>query len=385
MNKIKTFLIQNTIAPYRIPLFQLLSDDPALEFSAIQLARKEPHRKEWTEEKEYPFPVKTLKGFCYSRNFEDHVRLNPSLVWYLMKEKPDVLIIGGFSFASLISVVIKKAINCKIVLWFEGTQYTEKNISKFRNKVRRFISQRVDSIIVASELSKQYLKTNLLNDHNPIFFTAYNNVDNEHFSNSIIHFREKMNFFTRFKRKYGEQVILYVGQFIERKGIWELLAAYKKIHNSHPDVSLILLGTGPLAKDINSYCQQHGLNRVFFEGFVKQDDIPKYYAIADVFVLLSHWDCNPLVIFEALASGVPIVSSYRVGNVPEFVINNYNGFVVDPFNTDEVADRILKILNDVKLRTDFSNNSQLLSEKSTYDDSYHTFKKAIFHVMGYDK
>lgn len=384
MNKIKTFLIQNSIAPYRIPLFSLLANDPDIEFSVLRLTRTESHRKEWESIQNFPFPVRTVKGFSFSRNYEEHVRFNPGLGLILFKEKPNVIIIGGFSYASVISVMLKKKIDSKIILWFEGTCYTEHSVSKFRHSLRKYIIHRADAVITASELSEQYIRSQLSTSDNQAFFMAYNNIDNRYFDNSVQKFKANSRLFNDLKGKYGAKVILFTGQLIKRKGVFELLQGFEIIQRSNHHVSLLLVGNGPLENELKAYCKQHGLSRVFFEGFIRQEDLPNYYAIADMFVLLSHWDCNPLVIFEALASGLPIVASYRVGNVPEFVKDNYNGFVVDPFNTDQVADRIVKILNDPGLQRKFSKNSKRLSEKSNYEDSYRTFKKAIFHVLGYD-
>lgn len=78
-------------------------------------------------------------------------------------------------------------------------------------------------------------------------------------------------------------------------------------------------------------------------------EIPKYMSAADVFVLPSISEGLPLVILEALATGVPVVAS-RVGGIPDVVINEYNGLIVEPRDVEGFAKAILRILFDDKLR-----------------------------------
>ena len=377
----KVFLFQNIIAPYRVPLFEKLGNDPDLDFSVIVLSKNEPNRKEWTQPDDYPFKVYNKPGFSLSRNYEEHVHFKPFLFINLFREKPDVLLISGFSFASLTAVLLKKILKYKIVLWSEATKFTELNISRFRMFCRKFIAGKLDAVIDAGLLSRQYLTDSVFNSRYPPFFNAFNNIDCQKFSNGKGFLKNNNRNYRDFKHNYGKKVILYVGQLVARKGVFELLYVFEKIAKNNKNVSLILLGSGPLEKALKYYCEQHRLSQVFFTGFTGQNDIPKYYQIADVFVLLSHWDCNPLVIFEALASGLPIVASHAVGNTPEFVMDDYNGYVVDPFNSEMVVEKINRIISDQTIINKFGKNSQLLSQKSTYHNSYKIFRRVIFEVM----
>jgi glycosyltransferase involved in cell wall biosynthesis len=86
-------------------------------------------------------------------------------------------------------------------------------------------------------------------------------------------------------------------------------------------------------------------------GAKSYSDIPAFYALADVFVHASMTEQWGLVVNEAMASGLPILVSNRCGCAPDLVKDNVNGFTLDPFNVEEMANAMLKIsaFQDVRL------------------------------------
>jgi glycosyltransferase involved in cell wall biosynthesis len=112
------------------------------------------------------------------------------------------------------------------------------------------------------------------------------------------------------------------------------------------------------------------------EGFVSQDEIPVYYALADVFVLLSIADPNPLVIFEALAAGLPIVCSSLAGNAVDFIVNGSNGFQVDPLDIDTVVDMMALALTTIDRVTSTCVSRELVM-KANYRDIAKVFADAV--------
>jgi glycosyltransferase involved in cell wall biosynthesis len=143
-----------------------------------------------------------------------------------------------------------------------------------------------------------------------------------------------------------------VGKLNERKGVHRLFDVYQTLQAGVKEpVGLILIGEGPLMPEIARVKESRNLHHVYLEGWLANEATAKYYAIASVFVLLSSVDHNPLVLFEALAAGTPIVCSKGACNAVDFIESGINGYIVDPADSQQVLDRIQDVLawNDDRL------------------------------------
>lgn len=129
-------------------------------------------------------------------------------------------------------------------------------------------------------------------------------------------------------------VFLFVGSGFERKGVPQLLGAFRRMTNTQ--AHLIVVGGD---KHLNRYKKQAadaGLGeRVHFAG--PQSDVRPYYGMADAFVLPTRYDPMPNAALEAMACGLPIVTSTTCG-IASRVVAGKNGFVCDALDTDEIAE-----------------------------------------------
>ena len=95
---------------------------------------------------------------------------------------------------------------------------------------------------------------------------------------------------------------------------------------------------------------------VIFEGFRPHSEISGYMDESDLFVLPSYSEGMPLVVLEAMASGIPVIAS-RVGGVPEVIRDGFNGFLVEPKDSEALAKRIEEVLSDRDLLRKVSINA----------------------------
>jgi len=152
---------------------------------------------------------------------------------------------------------------------------------------------------------------------------------------------------SRFKRKIKN--VITVTRFVEKKGIDTLIKAAKVLENE--DLIFKIYGYGPLEKDLKNLINELNLKNVVMEGLIKGDEaIKKAYEDGDIFILPCRiasdgdMDGMPTVIFEAMAYGTPIITT-NISSIPEFVIDNYNGFIVDPDDPVVLANKISYIKN----------------------------------------
>jgi glycosyltransferase involved in cell wall biosynthesis len=127
-----------------------------------------------------------------------------------------------------------------------------------------------------------------------------------------------------------------------------LLRALSAVREDHPDVLLLLIGSGPLEHDVRDTVARLGLtDHVRLLG--ARMDVPDLLPALDVFALSSHYEGLPVSILEAMAAGLPTVAS-AVGGVPEAITDGVEGWLVQRGDPKQFADRLGRLLCDPESR-----------------------------------
>lgn len=186
----------------------------------------------------------------------------------------------------------------------------------------------------------QFIRNKLLGQHYPEekIIQHYIGVDTLKFSPST--------------RATDERYILCVGRHTQKKGIDTLLRAFAQVAQKHPSVTLIQVGAGPLTAELNTLAQVLGIDgRVHFLGAQPHETVLHLMQGAEIFALPSQMakngDCEglPMVINEASACGVPIVSTWHSG-IPEAVLDGETGFLVPEREDVALAEKLDILLRD---------------------------------------
>lgn len=148
-------------------------------------------------------------------------------------------------------------------------------------------------------------------------------------------------------------VVISTGSYIHRKGIKRISDAIDLINEK---VSSIFIGSGP---------EEPTCNNIIFKGRVNNKDLPLYLNAADVFVLptLNEGCCNAII--EAMACGLPIISSDKSFNWD--ILNENNSIMIDPMDIQHIADSILLLKSDNNIRTKLSEGALNTSSSLTID------------------
>ncbi len=150
----------------------------------------------------------------------------------------------------------------------------------------------------------------------------------------------------------SHKVVLWVGYPVAFKRVPLLLKVFRRVAASAPDARLVLVGDlSHSPQDLLALAQSEGIgDRLIHTGAVLHDDLPLYYALGSVYVHTSAYEGVPRVLFEASASGLPLVGMSAVG-VDEVIEDGVNGYLVPPADIDSMASRILTLLqNPVQAR-----------------------------------
>jgi len=147
-------------------------------------------------------------------------------------------------------------------------------------------------------------------------------------------------------------LILAVGRLIAKKGFADLICACGLIAERGKSFRCEIIGEGPLENELRGQIERLNLqNRVALSGAKPQGEVRQRLAAANVFVLPSIIDPEggmdnlPTVIMEAMATALPVVST-KIGGIPEMVIENETGFLLEPADASALADAIEKVIDD---------------------------------------
>lgn len=144
--------------------------------------------------------------------------------------------------------------------------------------------------------------------------------------------------------------LLYHGRVDARKGIMELLDAFASLVDSGRDLRLVVSGIGPDVAAVGDRIEWLGLgDRIRMTGYASYEDAPEVYRLGEIFVSPTYSEGFSNTILEAMASGLPIVSTRAVG-VVDCLEDGRNGLLVEPRDAEGLAAAIARLLDDARLR-----------------------------------
>ncbi len=137
--------------------------------------------------------------------------------------------------------------------------------------------------------------------------------------------------------------ILSVGRLYARKGLFTLIESMSLVSKKFSNAKLIIAGKGQSneMKKLVNYAKKLGVReKIIFTGYFPDTKLPKLYQAADIFAFSTFYENLPFAVLEALSSQLPVVTT-KVGGIPEMIDDGRNGFLVQPANSKDLADKIL--------------------------------------------
>lgn len=286
---------------------------------------------------ELMFDVKSRSFHGYSEGGKQ-VPLPFGLWKQIKRVKPDVLITEGFFQWTPIIQLYGMVHHVPVFMGYERTMHTERNNSKLKTWIRKIQDKKIAGYLVNGSETKKYLES--IGVSSDKIFIGGMSADSKGLRDAIaaFHEKEKQMFKERFKRGENAIVFLFTGKLIERKGIVPLLEAWMKHIEQYPNDSLVVVGDGELYDTCKAKFGQ--VESIYLEGGVEYEQIYRYYAIADVYILPTIEDNWSLVIPEAMSCGLPIATSIYNGCYPELVHEGENGIVFDTFKQESMINAL---------------------------------------------
>lgn len=252
----------------------------------------------------------------------------------------------------------------------------------FKRKIGNFIVKNSDKITVVSsyigERLSGLISPELKKDIEKKMIILPMGVDVQLFQNT----NDKSELLSKYKI-HSKFNLLFLGRLAKKKGIPYLIKAMPKILSRTKDVNLILCGNGYLRKELEQLVEKMGLEKyVKFIGFVANKEKIDFISLANILIVPSvvirsgETEGLPVVILEGLAAGKPIIAS-DVSGVKDVIKDGENGLLVKQKNPEQIAEKVLKLLDDKELREKFSKNALKTSKKYDWEVIGGEYQKII--------
>ncbi len=263
------------------------------------------------------------------------------------------VIFGASAPLGLLAGPLRKLGIKKIVAFTHGHEvgWAKTPVTK---QLLRKISNEVDVLTYLTEYTKNQILKGLPKSAAAKMHQLLPAVDSQQFSTSN---RDQGN---ELRTQIGfadRPVIVSVSRLMARKGHDQLIKTLPKVQEQIPGAALVIVGEGPYRNKLEKLVGQLSLEQdVHFTGKVPFADLPKWYAVGDIFAMpcrtrSAGWDVEGLgiVYLEASATGLPVIAGDS-GGAPEAVELDQSGYVVSGTNQDELVNRIVQLLADAQLR-----------------------------------
>jgi len=235
------------------------------------------------------------------------------------------------------AVICKKIFHLeyKIIATILGSDFWGFN-NKIGYLIKKFTLGNIDELTVVSNAIKEKV---IEFGYSKKIYVYPMGVDTNRFS------PVKKNEIIKIKHKIEKEFLLFVGTIVEQKGIRVLIQSMSLILKKHPVVKLVIIGEGILKNDMIKLSKDlHVSNNIIFTGVMPYDDLPSYFATADLLILPSFSEGWPVVVMEALSSGTPVI----VTNIPVFDKHERKNelfFVVPAGDPKSLSDKVIEVLS----------------------------------------
>ncbi|MCI0899694.1 MAG: glycosyltransferase family 4 protein [Chloroflexi bacterium] len=249
--------------------------------------------------------------------------------------------------------------------------YARQHLYRVTHPIIKRWHKRLHGSIAVSPAARRYVNNTFPGDYEII----PNGIDFKHFSSNVAPLPQYQD---------GKLNILFVGRLEKRKGLRYLLEAYSKLKWEQPNIRLIVVGPGSPDKESYSVMSSRNLQDVEFVGRVSYDELPRYYASADIF-------CSPatgaesfgIVLLEAMSAGKPVVAS-DIEGYRGIVTDGEQGLLVPKKDSDALANALGILVRDPELRSKLGGQGNRSAEEYRWEvvagrieDYYNTCLQAV--------
>lgn len=326
----RVLFITNYPSPYRVTFFDVLGQELDVTVLYADRIEKKTHRSaDW---------YVSGSGNCHSvqlekraATFGSHDLCTDVIGW--LKKDWDAIVLCGYSSPTVILAMMYLRL-LRIPFWMEVDGGIIRQDSPLRYRIKRLLAGSASAYLSSGKATTDYL-VHYGAKRDRIWEYPFTSLCEKDLLPEPVSREEKQALRQELGLQEGK-IILSIGQFIHRKGYDILLKAAASLRK---DAHIYIVGGEP-TEEYRQLCQDLSLTNVHFLGFMKKEKLLKYYRAADLFVLPTREDIWGLVINEAMAFGLPVITTDRCVAGLELVEDGVTGYIVPVGDVDALAEKI---------------------------------------------
>jgi glycosyltransferase involved in cell wall biosynthesis len=379
---------------YFAPLYRRLAQEPSVELTVYYcsaIGAEDSLDQEFGERFRWDVPL--LEGYRYRilpglrkqpRTGRFFGMLNPSIFGEIRRGRYDALWLHGHNYAtSWLAFLAAKLGGVPVLM--RGETHLLLRRPAWKRWLRRpvlglFYGLCAGCLPIGTRNAAFYRAMGV--PESKLFLTPYS-VDNAFFRAGVENARAEAQ---QLKQSLGiaadTPVILFASKMSARKRPFDLLRAYHRLRERGVAAALVFAGSGEESARLQSWVAEHHLANVHFAGFQNQTQIPRFFALADIFVLPSENEPWGLIINEAMCAGLPIVATEEIGAVADLVHEGENGFVYPTGDVEKLSSRLAQLCKAEALRKRMGQRSLAIIQKWSCEEAVQGILSALEALRG---
>jgi len=369
--------------PYREPLFKRLAASSRCDIRVLYCRERQPDQGWEFALQDYSAvflknlsPVKWRGKFLVSD-------VNPGVLKELRSYKPDAVVVHGYNtVTALLAIRWCKHRGVPVLMRSDSNVHAEPMKTRFKLMVKRlfltWLMKQVAAFLTVGKTNSAYWQH--YGASLDQIFMASLAIDNDYFGREAARSRANRERTLAENGWRSAFLLLYVGRLVPVKRVDVLIEAVRLASVDGLNLGLVIVGDGTERTRLET--QAFGMSQVHFVGFQEWRDLPRYYGVADLFVLPSEVEPWGLVINEAMASGLPVLAVRTAGAAGDLIVPEQNGFLVPEGSS---AATLASVLKEVCVSKDylstFGKKAQLTSRVWSYSAAAEGIERALAHCL----
>lgn len=371
----KVLYLTNIPSPYRVNYYNELGKSCELTV-LFELEESTERDKSWKNYNFQNFTGIIMKG----KRINLDTAFCPSVVKYLKKERYDFIIVTNLASPTGILAAAWMKLH-HIPYYYEGDGGVSGKNYGIKAELKKFIIGSARLCFSTTKSFDEYCMTYGAPKEN-IRRYPFTSIFEDDVLDHLPDKEEKISLKSKLKIK-EKNIILSVGRMIHLKGYDVLLNAFAEVEDDAWGIYII---GGKATDEFQNIVAAHGLKNVHFMDFILPQELQNYYRAADLFVLPTRYDPWGLVINEAMAKGLPVITTYACGAGTEMVVQHENGYLYDAEDIAGLSKDLVTLMQDENLRQRMGQKGLEIAKKYTIEKMaeahYRVLEEELDHGHG---
>lgn len=357
--RMRVVIVTNIPAPYRLPVYAMLAQEPDIDLHVVYCSGREPDREWNLGEATFPHTFLNQSFVRFSGRF---IHVNHDIWSVLLSLRPGIVVTTGFNPTHLLAYAWARMHGARHVVMTDGTLESEAALTPLHRWVRRHVYAHSPAFIGASDGAMRLFHSYGIDSS--VMFKSHLCADNAQFFAAPPQ-----------EKRYD---FIFCGRFEKVKNpFFALDIARACARRLGRRVSIVFVGSGGIETEIRAYATAMEAEvDTEFAGFARQEDLPGWYGASRIFLFPTLWDPWGVVANEACAAGVPVLVSEVAGAANELIRDGENGFVM-PLDLGRWTEAATRLLNDAALYAGMAIRSRECVREYSYDNAARGIAEAV--------